>query len=45
MAEVQESLLDKISDTIRSGKIGQEVRRSAQWFHDKVRGLKGELRN
>jgi len=42
---VQESLLDKVSDTIRSGKIGQEVRRSAQWFHDKVRGLKGELRN
>ena len=38
---VQESLLDKVSDTIRSGKIGQEVRRSAQWFHDKVRGLKG----
>ena len=45
MAEVQEGLLDRISDAIRTGKIGQEVRRSARWFHDKVRGLKGELRN
>ena len=45
MAEVQEGLLDRVSDAIRTGKIGQEVRRSAQWFHDKVRGLKGELRN
>ena len=38
-------LLDKLSDTIRSGKVGQEVKRSARWFHDKVKGLKGELRN
>ena len=38
-------LLDKLTDTIRSGKIGQETRRSAQWFRDKIRGLKGELRN
>jgi len=45
MAEVQEGLLDRVSDAIRTGKIGQEVRRSARWFHDKVRGLKGELRN
>ena len=45
MAEVQEGLLDRVSDAVRTGKIGQEVRRSAKWFHDKVRGLKGELRN
>ena len=45
MAEVQEGLLDRVSDAVRTGKIGQEVRRSARWFHDKVRGLKGELRN
>ncbi len=45
MAEVQEGLLDKVSSAVRTGKIGQEVRRSARWFHDKVRGLKGELRN
>ena len=38
-------LLDKLSDTIRSGKVGQEVKRSARWFHEKVKGLKGELRN
>ena len=35
---VQEGFLSKVSETIRSGKIGQEVRRSARWFHDKVRG-------
>ena len=45
MAEIQESLLDKVQDAIRSGTVGKEVKRSAKWFHDKVRGLKGELRN
>ena len=45
MAEVQEGLLDRVSDAVRSGKIGQEIKRSARWFHDKVRGSKGELRN
>ena len=38
-------LLDKLADTIRTGKIGQETRRSAKWFSDKIKGLKGELRN
>ena len=38
-------LLDKLTDTIRTGKIGKETRRSAQWIRDKIRGLKGELRN
>ena len=38
-------LLDKLTDTLRTGKIGQETRRSAKWFSDKIRGLKGELRN
>tara|TARA_Y100000310_G_scaffold282743_1_gene304204 strand:- start:166 stop:753 length:588 start_codon:yes stop_codon:yes gene_type:complete len=45
MAEVQESLLDKVSDAIRTGTVGKEVKRSARWFHDKIKGLKGEVRN
>ena len=45
MAEVQESLLSKVSDAIKTGTVGQEVRRSAQWFQDKIKGLKGGLRN
>ena len=45
MAEIQESLLGKVQDAVRSGTVGKEVKRSAKWFHDKVRGLKGELRN
>ena len=45
MAEVQESLLDKVTSAIRSGTVGKEVKRSAQWFQDKIKGLKGDLRN
>ena len=45
MAEVQESFLSKVSDAIKTGTVGQEVRRSAQWFQDKINGLKGGLRN
>ena len=45
MAEVQESLLSKVSDAIKTGTVGQEVRRSAQWFQDKIKGLKGEVKN
>ena len=45
MAEVQESFLSKVSDAIKTGTVGQEVRRSAQWFQDKIKGLKGGLRN
>ena len=45
MAEVQESLLDKVTGAIRSGTVGKEVKRSAQWFQDKIKGLKGDLRN
>ena len=39
------SLLDKVSDAIRTGTVGAEVKRSAQWFRDKITGLKGTLRN
>ena len=39
------SLLDKVSDAIRTGTVGKEVKRSAQWFRDKITGLKGTLRN
>ena len=45
MAEVQESFLSKVSDAIKTGTVDQEVRRSAQWFQDKIKGLKGGLRN
>ena len=30
------SLLDKVSDAIRTGTVGAEVKRSAQWFRDKI---------
>ena len=39
------SLLDKVSDAVRKGTVGQEVRRSARWFQDKIKGMKGDLRN
>ena len=42
---IQESLLSKVSDAVRSGTVGKEVKRSAQWFQDKIKGLKGEVRN
>ena len=45
MAEVQESFLSKVSDAIKTGTVGQEVRRSAQWFQDKIKGLKGGVKN
>ena len=39
------SLLDRVSDAIRTGTVGAEVKRSARWFQDKIKGLKGTLRN
>ena len=42
---VQESFLSKVSDAVRGGTVGQEVKRSAKWFQDKIKGLKGDLRN
>ena len=45
MAEVRESLLDRVTDAIRSGRVGKEVKRSARWFQDKIKGMKGDLRN
>jgi len=41
----ESSLLSKVSDAIRGGTVGQEVKRSARWFREKITGLKGELRN
>ena len=38
-------LLDKLTDTIRSGSIGKATKRSARWFQDKIKRLKGGLRN
>jgi len=42
---VQESFLSKVSDAVRSGTVGKEVKRSAQWFQDKIKGLKGTVKN
>ena len=42
---VQESFLSKVSDVVRSGTVGKEVKRSAKWFQDKIKGLKGEVKN
>ena len=39
------SLLDKVQDAVRTGTVGAEVKRSAKWFQDKIKGLKGSLRN
>ena len=39
------SLLDKVSDAVRTGTVGQEVKRSAKWFQQKIKGLQGTLRN
>ena len=39
------SLLDRVQGAIKSGTVGQEVKRSARWFQDKLKGLKGDLRN
>ena len=38
-------LLDKLTAAVRTGTIGAETRRSAQWFRDKIKGIKGDLRN
>ena len=42
---IQESFLSRVSDAVRSGTVGKEVKRSTKWFHDKIKGLKGEVRN
>jgi len=42
---VQESFLSKVSDAVRSGTVGKEVKRSAKWFQDKIKGLKGTVKN
>ncbi len=42
---VQEGFLSKVADVVRSGTVKKEVERSAQWFQDKIKGLKGDLRN
>ena len=39
------SLLDKVQDAVRKGTVGAEVKRSARWFQDKIKGLQGSLKN
>ena len=42
---VQEGFLSKVADVVRSGTVKKEVERSAQWFQDKIKGLKGTVKN
>ena len=42
---IQESFLSKVSDAVRSGTVGKEVTRSAKWFQDKIKGIKGTVKN
>ena len=39
------SLLDKVQNAVRTGTVGAEVKRSARWFQDKIKGLEGTLKN
>jgi len=39
------SLLDTLTKQYPAGKSRDRVRRSAQWFQDKLKGLKGEAKN
>ena len=39
------SLLDTLTKAVSKGEIKSRAKRSAQWFQDKLKGLKGEARN
>ena len=39
------SLLDTLTKAVSGGEVKSRVKRSAQWFQDKLKGLKGEARN
>ena len=39
------SLLDTLTKAVSSGEVKDRARRSAKWFQDKLKGLKGEARN
>jgi len=39
------SLLDTLTKAVSSGEVKDRARRSAKWFQDKLKGLKGEAKN
>ena len=39
------SLLDTLTKAVSKGEVKSRVKRSAQWFRDKLTGLEGEARN
>ena len=39
------SLLDTLTKAVSKGEVKSRAKRSAQWFQDKLKGLKGEARN
>ena len=39
------SLLDTLTKAVSSGEVKDRAKRSAKWFQDKLKGLKGEARN
>jgi hypothetical protein len=39
------SLLSTLAKAVSGGEVKSRVKRSAQWFQDKLKGLKGEARN
>jgi|TARA_R110000744_G_scaffold324821_2_gene430650 hypothetical protein len=39
------SLLDTLKTAVSGGEVKSRVKRSAQWFQDKLKGLKGEAQN
>ena len=39
------SLLSTLAKAVSGGEVKSRVKRSAQWFQDKLKGLKGEAKN
>ena len=39
------SLLDTLTKAVSGGEVKDRARRSAKWFQDKLKGLKGEAKN
>ena len=42
---IQESLLSTLKSAVAKGEVKSRAKRSAQWFQDKLKGLKGEVSN
>ena len=42
---IQESLLSTLKSAVAKGEVKSRAKRSAKWFQDKLKGLKGEVSN